>query len=367
MEKNLAKVKAYSRTRMRLMVLEFVVGVAFLVMAIVSGLSSYLAKLTEGWTGNFYLQLAMFVLIFSVAYYLLTFWLDFYRDYTIEHKFGLSKQGVGDWIKQHTKKTLLGFVLVVGFFEGLYVLVRNFPDTWWLIATGAWVLVGLIIGRVLTTLIIPIFYKLSPVEDEELQGRLLELGKRCGVSIGKVCRIELGAETEKANAAVAGLGKSRRILLSDTLLENYEPEEIEAVFAHELGHIYRKHTVKIFLMGTGLSLISFYVTFRLYKAAVEAGGYESLYDISAMPLLTLLLILVSIVALPGQNAFMRVLEKEADIFAASKVQDSESFVSAITKLSEQNLADPQPSGLVKMLFSDHPPVSERIRYVRGLK
>jgi len=365
MEEDLRRAKQYATSKIRLMVLQLLLTAVFLILILFSGTSSLLKGLVASWSGNFYLQVGLYLAIFGGIYYLLFIWLDFYGDFLLEHKFGLSNQTVTDWLKKSIKKALLSLLLVLVAVEGLYLFLRHFPNHWWLLATAAWVLFAIVLGKIAPVLIIPLFYKCSPLANEELKGRLLVLCKNCGVGIERVFEIQLSKETQKANAAVAGLGKGRRILLSDTLLENYCDDEIEAIFAHELGHIRLLHTWKILGVGTVISLAGFYLTFLLFKASVSLLGFAEIYDISAFPALSLILMIVGLVFMPVQNGYLRYLEKQADMFAGGHIQSKQSFISAIGKLGEQNLSDPSPGKLVEFLLYDHPSISKRVHYLSG--
>ena len=235
------------------------------------------------------------------------------------------------------------------------------------VRTAAWLLLTIVLGKITPVLIIPLFYKCRPLANPGLKEKLLRLGKTCGIGIEQVFEIRLSKDTQKANAAVAGLGKGRRILLGDTLLENYSDEEIEAIFAHELGHIRLLHIWKILGVGAVISLASFYLTFLLFKAGSDFLGYNEIYDIGVFPLLALILMILGLILTPMQNGYLRHLEKQADIFALGRIQNRQSFVSAITKLATQNLSDPSPGRLAEILLHTHPPVSKRLRYAREEK
>ncbi|MHC4572299.1 MAG: M48 family metalloprotease [Planctomycetota bacterium] len=283
----------------------------------------------------------------------------------LEHKFLLSNQTVIDWLKQSIKKWLLSLVMLLVAGEALYFFLRHFPNNWWLVATATWILLAIVLGKLTPVLIIPLFYKCTPLASEELKERLLRLGKDCGVGIKRVFEVQLSKETQKANAAVAGFGKGRRILLGDTLLRSYSDEEIEAIFAHELGHVCLFHTWKILGFGAAISMASFYLTFLLFKAGLSFFGFDQIYDIAAFALLALILMLMGLLFMPIQNGFLRRLEKYADMFALGHIQNKQSFISAITKLGNQNLSDPSPSRLVEFLLYTHPPMSKRLRYGMG--
>jgi len=362
MEEASVKAKEYSRQRIRLAVYQLLLTLAFLIVMHICGASIFLRDLVTSWSQNFYTQVGLYLVVFSLVYYLIFLGLDFYSGFLLEHKFLLSNQTILDWIKQGIKKWLLSLALFIVAGETLYLFLRYFPNTWWLLATGAWFLLTVVLGKIAPVLIIPLFYKCNPLGNESLKQTLLDLCKTCGVGVKKVFEIKLSKETRKANAAVAGLGKSKRILLGDTLLKNYSDDEIKAVFAHELAHVCLRHAWKILVFGALISLISFYLAYVSFNKSLNYFGFKQIYDIAAFPLLALILLLIGLVFIPLQNGFLRYLEKQADMFALSHIRNKESFISAITKLGRQNLSDPAPGKLVRILFYTHPSISERIRY-----
>lgn len=367
MEENSTRAKQYSKRKTRLIVFELMLAVMFLLAMLFSHASLFLRETITGWSGNFYLQVGLYLSMFAGIYYLLFVGLDFYGGYLLEHKFLLSNQTVLGWVKKSIKKGLLSLLMLLAAGEVLYYLLRRFPNHWWLLATAAWLLLTVVVCKIAPVLIIPLFYKCSPLAKNELKERLLKLGKNCGVEIEKVFEIQLSKDTRKANAAVAGLGKGRRILLGDTLSRNYPDEEVEAIFAHELGHIRLRHTWRILGFGTVISFVSFYVTSLLFKEAVAYFAFNEIYDVAGFPLLALILTTVGLILLPIQNGYLRHLEKQADMFAIEHIEDPQSFASAMTKLADQNLADPSPGRLEVLLLYDHPPISRRLRYVRERK
>jgi STE24 endopeptidase len=362
MEETSVQAKEYSRQKIKLAIYRLLLTFLFLIVVLLSGASLFLRSVIVDWTQNFYVQVGLYLVIVSLVYDLLFLGLDFYGSFFLEHKFLLSNQTILDWMKQGIKKYLLSITLCIVVGEMLYVFLRHFPNTWWLLVTAGWFLLTVVLGKITPVLIIPLFYKCNPLVNESLKQTLLDLCTTCGIGIKTVFEIKLSKETWKANAAVAGFGKSKRILLSDTLLSNYSDDEIEAVFAHELAHVCLHHIWKIIMFGAFISLISFYLAYVSFNKCLDVFGFKQVYDIAAFPLLALILLLIGLLFIPIQNVFLRHLEKKADMFALSSIRKKESFISMLKKLSEQNLSDPAPGKLVRILFYTHPPISERIGY-----
>jgi STE24 endopeptidase len=170
-------------------------------------------------------------------------------------------------------------------------------------------------------------------------------------------------ETRPKSAAVVGLGRERRILIGDTLLTLCSHDEIEAVFAHELGHVALHHTWKLLAGGAASSVIGFYLLYLVLGPSTVALGFEGPADIAAVPVLMLWHAVFGFLSKPLQTAYSRHLEKQADLFLLDKVEKPETLASALTKLADRNLSDPAPSRLVEVLFYTHPPIAKRIAYI----
>lgn len=364
MEDTQQQAKRYSRVKTRLTVSRLLLTALFLVFLLLSGLSAGLAETAAGLSGSFYIQVGFYLLMFGCIHYVLFLGLDFYGGFVLEHKFQLSNETVTRWLKRSLKKLALSLLMLLVVGQALYFFLKTFPDNWWLFMAAAWLGFTLVLGKILPVIIIPLFYKCSPLTDEQLEDRLLWLAQTCRVDVTKVFEIRLSKETKKINAGVAGWGKGRRILMGDTLLQNYTHDEIEAVFAHELAHIRLLHIWKSLAFAAVVSLASFYLTYLLFGIAAASLGY-AIHDVAAFALLALFLMGIGLVLMPLQLAFSRRLEKQADLFALEHIEDGECFASAITKLAGQNLADPSPSRLQELLLYDHPPISKRLAYIRS--
>jgi len=357
-----ADAKAYERTKTLLAVARLLLTVALLVVVVLSGASSWLAEALSRPGNHFYLNTAVYALILGAGYHLFFIWLDFYSGYVMEHRYGLSNQTAAAWLKKELKVTLLSLAVFLIATETLYYCLKRFPQFWWLPAAGAWLAFRIIAAKIVPTLIIPLFYRCRTLANETLKRRLMNLSFACGVPVRNVFEIELSSETTKANAGVVGWGRSRRILLGDTLLKNYSPQEIEAVFAHELAHIRLRHIWKLIGFASACWLIGFYVTFLLFRAIMDSLG-RVVWDTAGFPLLALLMMTAGLALTPFQLWYSRHVEKQADLFAAKHIEHPQHLASALRKLARQNLADSTPPRLREIFFCDHPPLSKRVAYI----
>jgi len=356
----------YAAIRYRLLLVDLVSWFVFLAAFQGFGWSSTTAQWWASRVVMVPLAFLGYLVVFGGLYYLVMFPLHFYGSFLLEHRFGLSRLTLWGWLTREAKHLAVSAVLGACLMEGLYALLRMVPNGWPLWATVGWVGVSVVLARMFPTVLLPIFYKTSPLNDDALVKRLLELCQRVGLSALGVFRFNLGAETRKANAALAGLGKTRRVLVSDTLVAEFTPEEIESVLAHELAHHRLHHITKLLLISAVGSGIAFLLTDAVGHRWVAALGLGGLADIAGFPVLMLWFSVLGLVGLPLQNSISRYFEWQADRFAVETTKMPNAFADALRRLAALNLADPNPPRWVAWLFYDHPPITERIQAAEAL-
>lgn len=352
--------RSYARIRYRLLLIDLALWCAWLAWLQASGASRAFADWWARLTPRQPVIILGYLACFGLARYLVMFPLRFYGSFIVEHRFGLSRLTPGGWLAREAKQVAVSAVIGLLLVEGLYAILRHAPAHWPLIATIGWVGVSVILARIFPTVLLPLFYKTTPLADEGLAQRLRGLCRRAGMRVLGVFRFQLGAETRKANAALAGLGKTRRVLLSDTLLSNFLPEEIEGVLAHELAHHRFHHLTGMLAISTVGSWVAFVLTDGIGRWGVPALRLSGLSDIAGFPALILWLSLVGLAGLPLQNGLSRMCEWQADRFAVAMTRPGV-FASALRRLAALNLADPNPPRWITWVFADHPPIAERIR------
>lgn len=362
--------KQYSRIRRWLAIADAVLGFVFLVVLLVTKWNRSLRDIAIRWGHDHYAwALFLFILQLLVATKLIGLPLDIY-GFHVEHRFHLSNQKVGAWIWDEIKGLLVGLVIGAILAELVYWAIRTFPQSWWLVAWAVFIVLFIFFAQIAPVLLFPIFYKFLPLKDEELKSRLVRLSERAGTKVRGVYEWKLSEKSKKANAALTGLGHTRRIILADTLLQNYTHDEIEAVLAHELGHHVRGHIVKSIVLQTATTFVGFWLAKVILRAAIyRFHWYESQYDFANLPLLLLITTVLSLLLMPALNAYSRHNEREADLYCWKNVPSVSPFITAMNKLSEQNLSEKSPSRFVEWMFHSHPAVAKRIRaaesYVRG--
>jgi STE24 endopeptidase len=351
----------YNRIRRWLGIADYVLGLGLLVVLLATGWTSSLRDLAyRAAFQNYNLAVFYYVAGLLLIGKIFGFGLDYY-GFHIEHKFELSNLKVRAWLWDEAKGFVLGVVLAGLAAELLYFIIRQSPELWWLVAWAAFLALFVLMAQLAPVILFPIFYKFEPLQDEDLKARLVRLGERSGTKVRGVYKWKLSEKSKKANAALTGLGSTRRIILADTLLDNYSPEEIEAVLAHELGHQVHKHILKSIAVQAVLTFIVFWAAnWTLHFAADRFHLFESLSDFANLPLLALVSTIFSFLALPALNAYSRYNERQADRYAFLSIPSVEPFISAMNKLSEQNLAERTPSRIVEILFHSHPSTARRI-------
>ena len=353
--------RRYNRIRRWLGIGEFLLGLALLLLLLISGGTEWLRDLAYLAAFQSYaLAVFFYVLMLVLLSKLLGLGLDYY-GFRLEQRYQLSNQKLRAWIWDQAKGLMVTVVLAGVLVELLYFIMREFPQHWWLLAWAGFLGVGVLMAQLAPVLLFPIFYKFEPLRDEELRQRLTRLGERAGTRVRGVYKWHLSEKSKKANAALTGLGNTRRIILADTLLENYSPDEIEAVLAHELGHHVRKHIVKAIGVQAGITLLGFWAANWVLQYAIDRWHrFETLADFANLPLLVLAFTVLSFVMMPALNAYSRFNERQADRYAFENIANVGPFISSMNKLAKQNLAEKSPSRWVEWWFHSHPAISRRI-------
>jgi Zn-dependent protease with chaperone function len=351
----------YHRLRRRTSIASTLVGVAFLIAFVASGASAALrASAASAGGGSFVATLVIYVVLLGLLNEAISLPFAFYQGVTLERRYGLSTQTTGRWWIDHVKAGLVA--LVFALIASLIVcsLIRWQPDRWWVLAAAVFtvIIVGLV--QLTPVLLLPLFYEFKPLEREALVRRLVALAERAGARVLGVFEWRLSDKTKKANAALAGIGQTRRIIISDTLLAEHSDDEIEVILAHELAHHVHRDIWKGIALETVLIALGFYLANLVLTRFAGSFGLRGKGDIAALPLLLLAAGAVSLALMPLANALSRAHERRADRYALEMTRNVPAFVSAMKRLGAQNLAEERPSRLVQILFYTHPPISARI-------
>lgn len=360
------KATRYHRLRRRAAVAGTVLGALFLIVLLVTGWSADL-RTAAAMVGrsSFSLTVVVYVVLVTVLSELLQLPLAFYQGVTLERRYGLSTETTAHWWLDRVKAGGVALVFAVGAALIVWWLLRWSPDRWWVVAALCFGLVLVLLAQLAPVLLLPLFYRFKPLDRPGLVSRLMALAERAGAKVVGVFEWQLSDRTRKANAALTGIGRTRRILLSDTLLAEHSDDEIEVVLAHELAHHVHHDIWKGIALEAALLLLGFSLADRILEASVGRFGILGKDDVAGLPLLLLAGGGVSLVLLPVANAVSRAHERRADRYALEMTRNVAAFISAMRRLAAQNLAEERPSRWVEILFHSHPPTAARVEFARA--
>lgn len=352
---NQKRAKVYSWYRILLSLLGLVVSCTFFSVVQFTGISFRLSSFALHLADNLYLALPLYLICLNLAYYVIALPLDFYSDFVLEHRFSLSNQTPFGWFKEDAKKVLVSGVLSLLLIEIFYAVAWNFRSNWWWVCASIWIIFSILLSKIFPVVIIPIFYKYSALKNEDLRRRILEMADKFKVKVMDVFEIDFSKNTKKSNAAVIGWGKTRRVILADNLLNEFTPEEVEVVVAHEMAHYKLNHIAKFI----SISAVSTFIYFFLLKCFAQ-----NFLAIQYFPGLMLSFIIYGLITMPFHNAMSRFMETNADRMALEITKKKEHFITLMEKLADKNLSDTDPNRLVEIIFYDHPSIARRIELAK---
>lgn len=362
-----SKAKNYQSIKHKLFVFNLLFDFCLLVLFFISGWSFDVVNFARTVSSNIFVINALYICIFSVGMYIIHFPISYYSGYTLEHKFDLSVQKFREWLWDDFKKSLIGLIIALVAIEVIYVFLARFSHNWWIWAAIFWLLLTFVLAKLTPNVLIPLFYKYSDIEDDSLRNQIMNLFKNCQVSLKNIYSIDLSTKTKKANAFLCGVGKNRRVVLSDTLLKGFSNDEIEVVVAHELGHYKHKDIIKLLFVNAGSTFVGLFLISQFLEFALEYMGLTRIDDIGFFPMLVVALMCFSLVAMPLMNGYSRMIERHADHFSLEHTNKANEFISVMEKLGQMNLAQMRPSWLVEFFFYDHPPLYKRIAFARNFR
>jgi STE24 endopeptidase len=360
------KAKELARLKRRLMVMDLLIGAALTLFWLFSGLSQWLATHIRQLTTNDYLVVALYTLVFGAVFVVVDFPLSYYGNFTLQHRYGLSTQTrrayLWDVVKGLSVSGVLGLIVM----EVMYGLLRASPEWWWLWTALFLLFFTVVMANLAPVLILPLFFKLTPVENEELVRRLIALAERAGTRVKGVYTINFSSKTTAANAALMGLGNTRRIVLGDTLYSTFDADAIETILAHELGHHVHRDIPLGIAWQSSSTLVGLYLAHLGLVYGAHGFGFANIGDIAAFPIFAIVAGLFGYVAGPLGNAWSRWRERMADQYALVTTHKPQAFIAAMTQLANQNLADVDPPAWEEFLFYSHPAISKRIAMAQAI-
>ena len=360
------KATRYHRLKRRAAIAAAACSVLLLALLLLTGASAALRHIAASMgRGTFLLTVFIYVGLMALVIEAVQLPLAFYAGVTLERRFGLSTETTARWWWDHAKAAIIGYVFAAAAAAIVCSLVRWSPQSWWIAAAIAFAVILVGLAQLAPVVLLPIFYEFRPLDRPALRDRLVALANRAGAQVLGVFEWRLGDRTRKANAALTGIGRTRRIILSDTLLADHSDDEIEVILAHELAHHVHGDIWRGIALETGLLTLGFFLADLVLTAFVGRFGITAKWDPAALPLLMLAAGCVSIALKPLANAVSRAHERRADRYALQMTGNVPAFTSAMKRLGAQNLAEERPSRLVQWLFYTHPPVGARIEFAQA--
>lgn len=354
------RAKEYAQISRRLFALDLVLGAVYVLLWILAGWSPWLRDQVHQLTTATWLSVPLFAAGFGLPYFILTAPLTYYSGFVLPHRYGQSNQTLKAWLWDQLKGLLITGILGLIILEVIYALLGAFPQTWWLWTALVMLVFTVLLSNLAPVLIFPLFYKYKPLDDEDLVSRLTHLATKAGARVQGVYVFDMSSKTVAANAALMGLGNTRRIVLADTLVERFTANEIETVLAHELGHHVHKDLPLGIIVQSLLTLIGFWLADLVMRWGVTTFAYISLTDPATLPLLMVALSIFGLVTMPLSNSWSRWREVKADEYALKMTGKPRAFISAMTRLANQNLAEAEPPVWVEFLLHSHPSINKRV-------
>jgi STE24 endopeptidase len=359
-----ARAREYSRLKERLTLAGMGIGIAAPLGFVLSGLAARVNRHMLPEHGARLWQRGRYAATLSLVSSAAALPLGYYSGYVVEHRYGLSKQTTASWARDQLKATTISLPVELVIVEGAYAAIRRFPRGWWLVCAGAVVPLSAVFAQLFPVLIAPRFNRYEPLRDPALSERMVALAARAGVPIAGVMQMDMSRRTTKTNAFFAGLGRTKRIVLADTLLEQFTPEEIEGVVAHEAAHQVHHDIWRFVALSGAFTLATGWVVDnvarRILRASPRLAATSDLASLRSLPLIGVVLTLTGLALAPLQLAYSRAIERRSDGYAVDLTGNPAAYAGALRKLAVTNLADPSPPRLVTLLLHSHPPLAERI-------
>lgn len=365
----------YSRTKEWLVLIGMIWSALTSGLALSTGFSSMLRRWAERVAPGRLGPVMPYTFAATILGFVTSLPLSYFGGFVVEHRYHLSNQTRRAWALEGLKGLGISLVLALPLVQGVYWVIRRYPERWWAVLSGALVPFSIILSNLAPVLLLPLFNKFEPLRNRALAKRITDLASGQGIRISDVLQMDMSKQTKKANAMFTGVGNTKRIILADTLLDEFTEDEVEVVLAHELGHQVHRDLWKLIGLQVPVTLVSFFAAHTLTRPILNRYGKkwglqveQGAADVAALPLLSLVGGTAGLAIGPVLNAVVRRwIEHPADVYALDLTHKREEFISAMEKLGTMNLSNPRPSALVKWLLYDHPTLHERIDFARKYK
>jgi len=362
------KEEAFSYRKIGLKVWAVNLIISFLIpfLFLVTGLSNRIRLFAQSKTNSFFLEAFIYLCFYLVIDFLITLPISYYGSFVIKHRFGLSNQSIIRWLEVVFKGFGLNLIIVllIGWFP--FYLIYKSPSRWWLYLGIISVPIYLFASFITPMYIDPIFNEYTSIEDKELERDIKNLLKKAGIEEAEIYQVDKSTDTKEMNAYMTGVGKSKRIVLWDTTINNLDRDEVVGITAHEIGHYVKGHIWKGIVLGGLFTTIILFLVDKtcnwVLKGSYRYFGFKNLYIIASLPLLIFVLNFYTFIASPVISGYSRHLEWEADKFELELARNKEATASSLIKLHEGSLSLPRPSDIYKIWYYSHPSCEERVKF-----
>ena len=359
--------RRYKKDSLMVSIFSYVTSALFLVVLLYFDISKSFVAVVNGVV---YFRPALIFIFFAslyIVYSIISFPFSYIDGYVIEHKYRFSTQNFKAWLIDWIKSFFVSFVLGAIVFEFIYLITHVSPYLWWLWLSGVMILFSVVIVNLFPVLILPLFYKTSPIENESLRSKVEALCVKTKINAEGIYSINLSSKSTKANAAVTGLGNTKRVLLGDTFISGYAEDEIMPVLAHEIIHYREHHIWRSILWQSLITLGMFYGLYRIHPYFYRLAGFERISDIAAFPVLALIFAVLSFVLKPLSSSISRYYERRADRGALELTNNPEGFISVMAKFCNKQLMIAYPHPLIEWYKYSHPSPGNRIAFAEAWK
>ena len=362
----LAKTTAYTLEKSRLGLKESVINNIIVIFFLFGGLITLYDQWILSLSHSFIISGMLFFIILALVQTLIEIPFSFYDTFTIESRYGFNTTTKRLWLTDLFKSILISLLILSIMVSAALGLIKWSSGFWWLWLWGFFVVFSIFLMYIAPYVIEPLFFKFSPIEEKSLEDKIMEMMEKAKVKVSRVVQVDASRRSHHSNAYFSGIGRVKKIVLFDTLLKQMTQEEIIAVLAHELGHWKKGHVRKRLIMIETLSLLSFYLAYHL----LAWGGLPGLLNLTQLSLpaqFVILMFLGSLVVFPLtplSSWLSRNHERQADQFGCELSGDPEALASALIKLSGENLANLHPHPFYASFYYSHPPVIERVNWLK---
>jgi STE24 endopeptidase len=356
------KAKKLARIGRIISICNMAITFIYLFFAVSSGWSVNIRNYVQTVSSSWFLQISLYCIIFFGTISIITYPITFYEGYYLQKKYDLLKQSLTGYLVDEVKSLLLSTLIGIPLIALVYKALAWQGDNWWILVSIGYLVISLIAMVIVPVVIMPMFAKYTPVEDQELLKTLSDLAIKSKTEIKGIFRWGLAEKTAQANAALTGFGRTRRIIISDTMLDNYSSDEIETVLAHEIGHHVNKDIFRMLTLGTLITTISLYCSHLILKETSVMWGLQGLSDFANLPLLLIVLTFISLLVMPVINSYSRHRETQADLYSFKIAGKPMVLAAALQKLANQNLSDASPPKIIEFIFYSHPSINNRVKF-----